>query len=98
MSFLKRLFGLGGGGGEAPAKPEAEAPAIECAGHVIRATPYKDGGQWQLCGLISKTIDGVAREHRFVRADRFADRDTAIEMAFVKGRLIVEQLGDRLYD
>ncbi len=96
MSFLKRLFGLGGG--EASPKGEADAPTVEIAGHVVRATPYKDAGQWQLCGVVSKTIDGVAKEHRFVRADRFVDRDTAIEMSFVKGRLLVEQLGDRLYD
>ena len=91
MSLFKRLFG-----GSTP-KPLPE-PTMEHDGYVVRATPFQENGQWQLCGVISKTIDGVAKEHRFVRADRFVDRDTAIEMAFVKGRLIVEQLGDRLYD
>lgn len=94
MEFLKRLFGRGAGSAEAP----AEAPRLEFAGHTIRATPYLEGGQWQLCGVIAKEIGGVAKEHRFIRADRFADRDTAIEMTFLKARLLVEQQGDRLYD
>ena len=94
MSLLKRLFGLG----SAPAAEAKAAPVLEIGGHLVTATPYLDGGQWQLCGVISKEIDGVVKEHRFVRADRFTDRDTAIDMVFLKGRLLVEQMGDKLYD
>ena len=93
MSLLKRLFGLGA----AAQKEEAKAPTLEIGGHVVAATPYQEAGQWQLCGVISKEIDGVVREHRFVRADRFTDRDTAVEMVFVKARMIVEQMGDGIY-
>lgn len=93
MSLLKRLFGLGA----APAKDE-KAPTLVIGDHVVAATPYLEGGQWQLCGVISKTFDGVTKEHRFIRADRFTDRDTAIDMVFLKGRLLVEQMGDKLYD
>lgn len=96
MSLLKRLFGRGGT--ETSAKAEAAAPTIEFGGHTIRATPYQEAGQWQLCGVISKEIDGVVKEHRFIRADRFVDRDTAVEMVFVKAKMIVEQVGDRIYD
>ncbi len=92
MSLLKRLFGLE----KAPAEAK-DAPALEIGGHLVTATPYLEAGQWQLCGVISKEIDGVRKEHRFIRADRFADRETAIEMVFVKARTIVEQSGDRIY-
>lgn len=85
MSFLKRLFGLG------DAKPAAPAdePTREIDGFTVRATPYQEAGQWQLCGVISKEVDGEVKEHRFIRADRFPDRDTAIDMAFVKAQAII---------
>lgn len=97
MSFLKKLFGLGGsgeGGGEAPA---AAAEAQEHEGFRIRATPYKEGGQFQLCGVISKEIDGALCEHRFIRADRFASLEDAVQMTFMKARQIIDQQGERIF-
>ncbi len=91
MSLFKRLFG----GGDA-AKPLPE-PTLEFDGFVVRATPYQEGGQWQLCGVVVKEIDGETKEHRFVRADRFADRDTAIEMTFDKAKRIIAEQGARLF-
>ncbi len=93
MSFLKSLFGLGGG---AP-KVEPPAPTIEHDGFTVRATPYQEGGQWQLCGVIVREVGGEVREHRFVRADRFPDRDTAIAMAFDKAKRIIAEQGSRLF-
>mgnify|MGYP001293366107 CR=1 FL=1 len=90
MSLFKRLFG---GGSKAPL-PE---PTMEVDGFVVRATPFQENGQWQLCGVIAKEVDGVVKEHRFVRADRFSDRDTAIEMAFDKAKRIIAEQGARLF-
>ena len=58
MSFLKKLFGLGG------SAPAAEKPAEtqDYKGFKIAATPFKDGGQWQLCGVVSLEENGVTRE------------------------------------
>ena len=94
MSFLKKLFGLGG------SAPAAEKPAEtqEYKGFKIAATPFKDGGQWQLCGVVSLEENGVVREHRFIRADKFSDADTAREIAYEKGKLIVDQLGRSVFD
>ena len=64
MSFLKRLFG-GGDDANAPAAPMKQ---VEHEGFVIRATPYKEGTEFQTCGVVSKEINGEAKEHRFVRA------------------------------
>ena len=66
MSFLKKLFGGGSDGGAA-----AAAKSAEYKGFTIEARPYKEGGQFQLAGVIAKEIDGVRKEHKFVRADRF---------------------------
>lgn len=91
MSFLKKLFGGG-------AKAEPPAPASEHNGYTIRATPFQEGGQWQLCGVIEKEIGGEMKSHRFIRADRFPGRDDAVEMTFMKARQIIDQSGDRVFD
>ena len=91
MSFLKSLFG------GTPKAPPTD-PTLDIDGFTVRATPYQEAGQWQLCGVIAREVDGVAKEHRFVRADRFADRDTAIDMTFTKARLIIAERGARVFD
>lgn len=95
MSFLKKLFGLGGGDSDAQSAAPAETEDYE--GFTIAATPYKEAGQFQLCGVISKVIDGERREHRFVRADRFAGQDDAVQMTLMKARQIIDQQGERIF-
>ena len=63
----------------------------------LAATPYKEGGQWQTCGTVSKTVDGEAKQHRFIRADRFSDEDAAADHAILKGQQIIDQLGERVF-
>ena len=92
MSFFKKLFG--GGGAVAGAKPVKSA---EHKGFTIEAQPYKEGGQFQLAGVISKEIDGVRKEHKYVRADRFTSIDEAAEIALVKGRQIIDEQGENIF-
>ncbi len=92
MSFFKKLFG----GGGAPAMPKA-VKSVEHKGFTIEAKPYKEGGQFQLAGVISKEIDGVRKEHRYVRADRFTSIDEAAEIALVKGRQIIDEQGEKIF-
>jgi hypothetical protein len=75
--------------------PESKSSSktMEYKGFVIEAAPYKDGGQWQLAGVISK--DG--KTHKFVRADKFSSPDEAADIAISKGQLIVDQLGDGMF-
>ena len=80
------------------AKPgDKPVRTLEYKGFAIAATPYKEGGQWQTCGTVTKTIGGEVKEHRFVRADRFSDEDAAAEHAILKGQQIVDQLGAYLF-
>ncbi len=88
MAFWSKWFG--GGGVSDGGKP---AKSIEYKGYLIEAVPYKEGGQYQLAGKISR--DG--RVHNFVRADRFSDRDEAADIAITKGQLIVDQQGDHIF-
>ncbi|PBB25107.1 hypothetical protein CK228_21605 [Mesorhizobium sp. WSM4312] len=96
MSFLKRLFG-GGGGEAAEAKSAAPAKQVEHKGFLISATPYKNDGQYQTCGIVSKEIDGVVKEHKFIRADRFAGLDDAVDISIKKGIQLVDEQGERIF-
>ena len=93
MSFWKNLFG--GGGGEAAA-PEA-GPGEEYKGFIIRATPMAVGSEYQLSGTIEKNIGGEVKRYSFVRADRMSNRDDAISMALSKGKIIVDEQGERVF-
>ena len=96
MSFLKRLFG--GGGGEANEAASAKpAKQVEHKGFLISATPYKAEGQYQTCGVVSKEVDGVMKEHRFIRADRFAGLDDAVDISIKKGIQLVDEQGERMF-
>ena len=92
MSFLKRLFG----GAGASSEPAVSKPAkqIEHKGFTISATPYKNEGQYQTCGVVSKEIEGVVKEHKFIRADRFAGLDDAVDVSLKKGQQIVDEQGE----
>lgn len=91
MSFWKRLFG--GGGAEAP----AAGKEVEHKGFAVRAAPFKQDGQWQCSGVVSKEIDGALKEHKFIRADRFASLDDAIDISLRKGRQLVDEQGERMF-
>lgn len=96
MSFWKSLFS-GGDGKPAGASGGKAAKSVEHNGYRIEAQPYPEGGQFQLAGTISKEIDGVRKEHRYVRADRFASIEDAAEYTILKGKQIVDQQGDRIF-
>jgi hypothetical protein len=95
MSFLKRLFG--GGDKTADASAPAVARQVEHKGFLVSATPYKADGQYQTCGIVSKEIGGVLKEHKFIRADRFASLDDAVEVSLKKGLQLVDEQGDKVF-
>ena len=98
MSFLKKLFGLGGGGGE-PADPQAAKTlkTLEHNGFTIAAAPFREGGQWQTAGTVTREVGGETKTHRFIRADRFSSADEAADFALSKGRQIVDEQGERMF-
>lgn len=96
MSFLKRLFGFGSSEA-ADSKAQAEPVSSEHKGFVILATPFAEAGQFQTCGLIRKEIAGEMKEHKFIRADRFATMDDAVNITLIKARQIIDEQGDNLF-
>ncbi len=92
MSFLKKLFGIGG----SSEANSIDAPSIEYEGFMVRSTPRSDGGQFRLCGIISKEVDGELREHQLIRADILPSVDEAHEACFRKARRVIDEQGERL--
>ena len=48
-------------------------------------------------GEVLVFISKDGKEHRFIRADKFTNRDDCADIAISKGQLIVDQLGDRMF-
>ena len=92
MSFFKKLFG---GGTQAP--DGAPVKTTEHAGFTIEARPYKEGGQFQLAGIIAKEVGGVRKEYKFIRADRFTSKEEAADIALVKGKQIIDEQGEQIF-
>ena len=55
------------------------------------------GREYQLAGRIEKEIGGEMKRHDFVRADRFSSKDEAASMAISKGRQIIDEQGERMF-
>jgi len=95
--LVKKLFGGGGDGGDGSGgKPLGEA--VEHKGCMIQPTTMHKGGQFLTAGIITKEFPGGQREHRFVRADTHSSADQARDFAVIKGRQIIDEQGDRLFD
>ena len=92
MSFWKKLFGGGGA-----AKEEPPLDPVEHKGYLIRPAPFLEDGQYQTCGVITKEIGGEVKEHRFIRADRFAAKDDAVDVTLRKARQLIDEQGERIF-
>ncbi len=97
MSFLKRLFGGGSAGEAAASGPAAPAKQVEHKGFTVSATPFKADGQYQTSGVVSKEIEGELKEHRFIRADRFAGLDDAVDVSIRKGIQLSDEQGEGIF-
>jgi hypothetical protein len=74
-------------------KPSSGFPAEEYQGFTITPTPQAEGGQFRVCGLISK---GEQR-HQFFRADLLGSADACAEETMRKAKLTIDQLGDGVF-
>ena len=82
----------GGGEADAPA-----APAVEYKGYRIKAAPFRANGHFQTAGTIEKDTPEGVKEHKFIRADTYANRDDAITFTIAKAKQIIDQQGDRIF-
>jgi hypothetical protein len=96
-SIFRDLWARFTGGGEAGAKSEPAAEAVEYKGFRIRPAPYPAKGQFQTAGVIEKDAEGGMKEHRFVRAETHASKDDAETFSIAKGKQIIDEQGDRIF-
>lgn len=95
--FKSLLGGSGGSAGKETAgdKEELQDPE-EYKGFTIVAAPINEGGQYRTAGYISRTVDGVEKKSRFIRADNSTDKEQAISHSKNKARQIIDEQGDSL--
>ena len=92
MGLISSLLGLFSAKDEAPA-----AEPVEYKGFQILVEPRNTGGQFGVGARILKTVDGEAKEHRFIRADMLPSRESCAEVTLNKAKMTIDQLGDRLF-
>jgi hypothetical protein len=94
MGLFGKLFGSKGGGGAG----EQPGEAVEYNGFRIRPAPFKAEGQFQTAGTIEKDFPDGMKTHKFIRAEKHGSKDEAISFAITKGRQIIDERGDRIFD
>ena len=92
MRMLSGLLKPGATDAEAPAEP-----AIEYKGYRIRAAPFRNRDQYQTAGTIEKDTPDGTKEHRFIRADTYGNRDDAVSFSVSKAKQIIDQQGDHIF-
>ncbi len=84
--------------GKSAAAEEAEGEAVEFKDYRIHAKPRRQGSSWLLAGVIRKTFPDGVKEHHFIRADTFTSAEDAKSFAIDKGKRIIDERGDRMFD
>jgi hypothetical protein len=82
--------------GSATSEPSFDA--VDYKGCRIRPAPYQSSGGYQTAGVIEKDFPDGLKKHPFVRAETYPSRDDAAAFAIAKGRQIIDQHGDRVFD
>ncbi|MEM7169107.1 MAG: HlyU family transcriptional regulator [Pseudomonadota bacterium] len=94
--FLGNL--LSGGGTKSVDKEPERSEGVDHNGYTIYAAPKPSGSQWNLAGVVAKEIDGEQREHAYIRADTYTSKEDAEKFSIAKGRQLVDERGDKLFD
>lgn len=95
MSFLSKIFGGGNKNKSTEPKPLGSE---EYKGYKIEAIEMKQGSEFILAGTISKTFDEDVKVKKFIRADRLTGQQQAADAAIKKGKQIIDQEGDGLFN
>ncbi len=95
MGLLASLKSMFAGGGEQGGTAAVEI--VDYQGYAIRPAPERRDGGWNTAGVITKTIEGEVKEHRFIRVDTHSSRDDAISFSVIKAQQIIDEQGDRIF-
>ena len=64
----------------------------------ITPEPIKEGHTFRIAARIEKEVNGEVKTHRLIRADTLESHGAAVEASVGKAKLLIDQLGDRLFD
>lgn len=85
--------------GKSGTAPAQKLTFEEYKGYRLAATPINEGGQFRVSGVIEQPVEGgEPKQHRFVRADLIPNEEEAIRITQLKARMMVDQLGERLFE
>ena len=70
---------------------------VEYNGFRIAATPISEGSQFRVSGCIEKGEGDDIQSHTFVRSDIIASRQEAEQFSVMKGKLMIDQLGESVF-
>ena len=93
MSFLKKLFG-GGDKTSSTAKPVEE---VDYKGFHIATTPIDEVGQFRVCAMVTKEVDGEMKTHKLIRADMCTSAQEASTIALRKAQQMIDEQGERIF-
>lgn len=93
LNWLKKAFSGSGDTSTSSVKGET----TEYKGYQITPTPIPEGGQYRVSGIIEKESNPELR-HNFIRSDLVAGKDEACSFTLVKAKLMIDQLGDSLFE
>lgn len=93
-SFLGRLMGSG----ETGAAPQEIEEAVAYKGYTIRPACRQEGSQWITAGVIAKEFEDGVKEQSFIRADVYSSKDDADACSITKGKRIIDEQGDKLFE
>ncbi|WP_440994975.1 HlyU family transcriptional regulator [Arhodomonas sp. SL1] len=97
-ALWQRLTGGGGQGGEDGGDPPVGGEETY-HGYLILAMPRREGNIYRVAGEIRRSsADGSEARYTFVRVDTDGDYDTVVQLSLRKGRLLVDENGDALFD
>lgn len=69
----------------------------EYKGFRVAASPVPENGQYRISGQIEKGEGESIQSHTFYRADLIPSEDEAKHFSLMKAKLMVDQLGDRIF-
>ncbi len=93
MDSIRNLFG----GGSASSPPQAANEPDSYKDCLIYAEPMSEGGQWRVAGRIVQGEGEARKEHKFIRADIFSNRDEVEAATLRKARQIIDEQGAALF-
>ena len=60
--------------------------------------PMRQGAHFLTAGVVQKRFGEELKQHNFIRADHHTDWQSACDHALNKGKQIIDEQGDRMFD